>query len=69
VGFRWETAPEDADLLRARVAFERGRNVLRVEQDPVFGERAAAWVGKAAASAGAGIVAGAALLSLKVAAG
>jgi 3-oxoacyl-[acyl-carrier-protein] synthase-3 len=50
VGFRWETAPEDGDLLRARVAFERGRNVLRIEQDPAFGERAATWVGKAAAA-------------------
>jgi 3-oxoacyl-[acyl-carrier-protein] synthase III len=50
VGFRWETSSEDADLLRARVGFERGRNVLRIEEDPAFGERAAAWVGKAAAS-------------------
>ncbi len=50
VGFRWETSPGDGDLLRARVAFERGRNVLRIEQDPAFGERAAAWAGKAAAS-------------------
>jgi 3-oxoacyl-[acyl-carrier-protein] synthase-3 len=50
VGFRWETAPEDADLLRARVGFERGRNLLRIEEDPAFGERAAAWVGKATAA-------------------
>ena len=50
LGFRWETAPEESDLLRARVGFERGRNRLRVEQDPAFGERAAAWAGKAAAS-------------------
>ncbi len=49
LGFRWETAAEDAGLLRARVGFERGRNLLRIEEDPAFGERAAAWVGKAAA--------------------
>jgi 3-oxoacyl-[acyl-carrier-protein] synthase-3 len=50
VGFRWETAPEDGKLLRALVGFERGRNRLRIEQDPGFGERAAVLVGKAAAS-------------------
>jgi 3-oxoacyl-[acyl-carrier-protein] synthase-3 len=49
LGFRWVTAAEDAGLLRARVGFERGRNLLRIEEDPAFGERAAAWVGKAAA--------------------
>jgi 3-oxoacyl-[acyl-carrier-protein] synthase-3 len=49
-GFRWETAPEDGHLFRARVGFERGRNRLRIEEDPGFGERAAAWAGKAAAS-------------------
>jgi 3-oxoacyl-[acyl-carrier-protein] synthase III len=50
VGFRWETAPEDGDLLRARVRLERRRNVLRIEQDAAFGERAAVRVGKAAAT-------------------
>jgi 3-oxoacyl-[acyl-carrier-protein] synthase-3 len=49
-GFRWETAPEDGELLRSRVGLARGRNVLRIEQDPAFGERAAAWAGKAAAA-------------------
>src|SRR5512132_3639039 len=50
VGFRWATAPEEGHLLRARVGFERGRNRLRIEEDPGFGERAAAWAGKVAAS-------------------
>ena len=51
LGFRWEmSSPEDGDLLRARVGFERGRNRLRISQDPAFGEQAAAWAGKAAAS-------------------
>src|SRR6266511_4307348 len=45
------TALHIADgLLRARVGFERGRNRLRISQDPAFGEQAVAWVGKAAAS-------------------
>jgi 3-oxoacyl-[acyl-carrier-protein] synthase III len=44
------SSPEDGDLLRARVGFERGRNRLRISQDPAFGEQAAAWAGKAAAS-------------------
>ncbi|HZD73608.1 MAG TPA: 3-oxoacyl-[acyl-carrier-protein] synthase III C-terminal domain-containing protein [Actinomycetota bacterium] len=47
VGFRWEQSPMDSDLLRARVGFERGRNVLRIERDPGFGDQAAAWAGKA----------------------
>jgi 3-oxoacyl-[acyl-carrier-protein] synthase-3 len=50
VGFHWESAPEDGDLLRARVRPERRRNVLRIEQDVAFGERAAVRVGKAAAA-------------------
>ncbi len=48
VGFRWEMSPADDDLLRARVGFERGRNLLRIEEDPGFGDQAAAWAGKAA---------------------
>jgi 3-oxoacyl-[acyl-carrier-protein] synthase-3 len=47
-GFRWETAP-DGGRFRARVRFERRRNLLRIEEDPGFGEQAAAWAGKAAA--------------------
>ncbi|HZD71645.1 MAG TPA: 3-oxoacyl-[acyl-carrier-protein] synthase III C-terminal domain-containing protein [Actinomycetes bacterium] len=50
VGFRWETSPADGHMLRSRVGFERGRNLLRIEEDRAFGERAATWVGKAAAS-------------------
>ncbi len=49
LGFRWETSPEDDGMLRARVGLERGRNLLRIEEDPLFGEQAAAWAGKAAA--------------------
>jgi 3-oxoacyl-[acyl-carrier-protein] synthase-3 len=49
-GFRWESAPEEGELLRSRVGRVRGRNVLRIEQDAAFGERAAAWAGKAAAA-------------------
>src|SRR6266511_1636477 len=38
LGFRWEmSSPEDGDL-------------LRISQDPAFGDQAAAWAGKAAAS-------------------
>ncbi|HZD01423.1 MAG TPA: 3-oxoacyl-[acyl-carrier-protein] synthase III C-terminal domain-containing protein [Actinomycetes bacterium] len=50
VAFRWETSPGDSDLLHAQVGFERGRNVLRIEEDPGFGDQAAAWAGKAAAA-------------------
>jgi len=50
VGFQWEIVPEDGDLFRSRFGFERGRNRLRVEQDPDFGCRAAAWAGRTATS-------------------
>lgn len=43
VGFRWHSAPEDSELMRARVGFERGRNLLRIDQDPDFAVRAGQW--------------------------
>jgi len=49
-GFRWHSAPEDGDLLLARVGFERRRNLLRIEEDPEFGSRAARWAAKTAGS-------------------
>ncbi len=50
VGFQWGSAPEDGDLFRSRFGFERRRNLLRVEQDPDFGWRAAALAGRTAKS-------------------
>ncbi|HKH88341.1 MAG TPA: 3-oxoacyl-[acyl-carrier-protein] synthase III C-terminal domain-containing protein, partial [Acidimicrobiales bacterium] len=49
-GFGWESVPDEGDLFRARVAFQGGRNVLHIEEDPDFGSRAAAWAGKTAKS-------------------
>jgi 3-oxoacyl-[acyl-carrier-protein] synthase III len=49
-GFRWDAAPQDDRLFRARVGFEDGHNVLRVEQDPDFGTRAAALAGETASA-------------------
>jgi 3-oxoacyl-[acyl-carrier-protein] synthase III len=50
LGFRWDASSEDGDLLRTRVRFEGGRNLLRVEQDPEFGSLAAAYASKTAKS-------------------
>lgn len=51
VGFRWESsAVDDDDRSRSRVVFERGRNLLHIEQDPEFGSRAATLAGKAVAA-------------------
>ncbi|MFG2006786.1 3-oxoacyl-[acyl-carrier-protein] synthase III C-terminal domain-containing protein [Spirillospora sp. NPDC048911] len=49
-GFHWENAPEGDDLFRADVVFERGRNALRIEHDPRFGDQAAALAAKAASA-------------------
>lgn len=48
VAFRWDSAPEDGDLVRARVGFERGRNLLRIERHPDFCVRAAKWAARTA---------------------
>jgi 3-oxoacyl-[acyl-carrier-protein] synthase-3 len=50
VGFAWVTSPDDAALFDARVGLDRGRNALRITSEPTFGDRAALWAGKAAAS-------------------
>lgn len=49
-GFRWHSAPDEGELLRARVGFERGRNRLHIEEDPEFASRAAKWAAKTAGS-------------------
>lgn len=47
-GFRWENSLEHGDLFKSRVSFEHGHNILRISEDPGFGERAAAVAAKAA---------------------
>jgi 3-oxoacyl-[acyl-carrier-protein] synthase-3 len=49
-GFRWEHAPGEGELFRARVGFFDGRNRLRIEEHPDFAATAAVWAAKAAAS-------------------
>jgi 3-oxoacyl-[acyl-carrier-protein] synthase III len=49
VRFRFETEPSEQSLFAARVAFERRRNLLRIEQQPGFEERAAICAAKTAA--------------------
>ncbi|HEU5031418.1 MAG TPA: 3-oxoacyl-[acyl-carrier-protein] synthase III C-terminal domain-containing protein [Spirillospora sp.] len=49
-GFRWANSPEHERLLRARLGFEGGGNVLRIERRPGFGARAAEAAGRAAAA-------------------
>jgi 3-oxoacyl-[acyl-carrier-protein] synthase III len=48
-GFRWEASPEDGDSFNAAIAFDHGRNLLRVESRPEFADRAAVCASKAAA--------------------
>jgi 3-oxoacyl-[acyl-carrier-protein] synthase-3 len=50
LGFAWETSPADDEMFRARVGFQQGRNLLTIDEDPAFNDRAAVWAGKAASS-------------------
>jgi 3-oxoacyl-[acyl-carrier-protein] synthase-3 len=49
-GFRWERSRDDGDLSHATVGFEKGRNVLRIETQPGFADRAGNCAAKAAAA-------------------
>ncbi len=53
--FHWERAAGEQELFRSRVAFEHGRNRLRVEQRPEFGIAAALWAAKAAGALLSGV--------------